>query len=107
MRPVGGPGSFRTRSMRYSRVRSLCQASGLQQAGRRFSFSFGRDRLRVARAAIRLFYGNFWLESGLASKPVPRREAMGVKGFWICTLPKIPSSHSAFHWKGFALLSPQ
>ena len=93
--------------MRGLHLRSLCNASGRRRARRRLSLSFGRDRLRVARAAIRLFYGNFWLESGLASKPVPRREAMGVKGLWICTLPVSTSTHSAAHLNGFALLSPQ
>ncbi len=71
------------------------------------SFAFGRERPCAFRLAIRLFHGNFWLESGLTSKPIQRRVALGVKALTICNSPVITSSHSAFHWKGFALLSSQ
>ena len=69
-----------------------------------FSFVFGRERPCAFRFAIRLFHGNFWVESGLTSKPIQRRVALAVKAFSICSSPRIPSCHSAFHLNGFAFL---
>ncbi len=83
------------------------RAAGAGTGGGCLSFAFGRERPRAVRFAIRLVHGNFWLESGLTSKPIQRRVALGVKAFSICNSPVITSSHSALHGKGFALLCPQ
>ena len=53
------------------------------------SFVFGRERPRAFPLAIRLVYGNFWLEGGLTSKPIQRRVALGLKALTICDSPMI------------------